>query len=274
MSTPHYQNVSIAQLQDWSKANPNRDHRVAPIRVLPPSADREERGTRMDAVCLPTYSAIPVPNLIGLMSYIRNPLFADALPSIKSTIMRDLVTTLQTETDTLAGSSFARKRRRIFDGIAAAFHGTPIKPEEWLDVYKGLAHMTQVHMVFLRHAESAEETEVVGSASKGTVSFSSDPATWDVAKPIWIVDWHGRWIAIPSDSEKRTLSSQIYEWLIAISNAHWIVEWPTVDATKEAIVEELSASPAWTVNSKKLKKDVLALQLGKYRAEKVLAGWR
>ena len=106
-NTKTYQNVSIAQLLDWSKANPNRGHLLPPILIQPTAT--EESGTPMDTVGLPTFNAVPVPNLIGLVAWIRNPDFATALPSGKATIMRELVPTLLAETDTLSGSKFARK---------------------------------------------------------------------------------------------------------------------------------------------------------------------
>jgi hypothetical protein len=268
-NTRTYQNVSIAQLLDWSKANPNRGHTLPPILIQPMAT--EESGTSMDTVGLPTFNAVPVPNLIGLVAWIRNPDFQNALPSGRSTIMRELVPTLLTETDTLSGSKFARKRRRIYDGIAAAFHETKIKEEEWMDIFCGVAHLCKVHFIFVRNSDSVEEgkekpEELLGD-SKGSISFSSDPATWDLEMPLYVVDYHGRWIGIPSNKEDRKLQSLVYDWF-QTGLTGWIVEWPSVDATKEAIVEELMTLPNWLPSHSKLKKDVLAERLGRIRAER------
>lgn len=277
-NTHTYQNVSIGQLLDWSKLNPNRGHQLPPIVITPTVTTVEDSGTAMDAVGLPTFSALPVANLIGLIAWIRNPDFANALPSGRSAIIRDLVTTLQTETETLSGSKFARKRRRIHDGIGAAFNGTPIKDEEWMDVICGVAFLSHVNMIFVRHAASVEEStdvdrpdELLG-ASKGSISFSSDPATWDKETPVHIVDWHGRWLGVPSDKEERSLQTILYSWLKS-GLTGWIVEWPSVDATKELIVEELSSFAGWMPTHSKLKKDVLAERLGRLRAERVFGSW-
>ena len=275
-NTKTYQNVSIAQLLDWSKANPNRGHLLPPILIQPTAT--EESGTPMDAVGLPTFNAVPVPNLIGLIAWIRNPDFVNALPSGRLTIMRELVPILLAETDTLSGSKFARKRRRIYDGIGAAFNGSNIKEEEWMDVVCGIAHLCKVNFIFVRSAESVEESkdidrpeELLG-ASKGSISFSSDPATWDSETPLHVVDYHGRWLAIPSDKEERPLQTLVSEWLKTGTNG-WIIEWPIVDATKEALVAELSTLPNWMPSHTKLKKDVLAERLGRIKAEQVFFSW-
>jgi hypothetical protein len=276
-NTHTYQNVSIAQLLDWSKANPNRGHQLPPILIQPIAT--EESGTPMDAVGLPTFNAVPVPNLIGLVAWIRNPDFANALPSGRATIMRELVPTLLAETDTLSGSKFARKRRRIYDGIGAAFNGTIIKEDEWMDIICGVAHLCKVNFIFVRNADSVEESkdadrpeELLG-ASKGSISFSSDPATWDGEMPLYVVDYHGRWLAVPSDKEEREIQTLVSEWLKTGAQG-WIIEWPTVDATKEALVAELSVLPNWMPTHSKLKKDVLAERLGRIRAEQVFFRWR
>ena len=278
-NTNTYQNVSIKQLLDWSKVNPNRGHQLPPIVITQTVVVDENSGTSMDAIGLPTFSAIPVPNLIGLIAYIQNPEFADALPSTRSTIIRELVTTLQTKCDGLSGSKYARKRRRIHDGIGAAFNGTPIKDEEWMDVVCGSAFLVGVNLIFVRHADSAEESKDVDrpeellGASKGSISFSSDPANWDSETPLYIVDWHGRWIAVPNDKEERPIQTLVADWLK--TGVHgWIIEWPTVDVTKDLLVEELSSFPGWMPSHSKLRKDVLAERLGRLRAERILMSWR
>ena len=263
MSTKTYQNVSIAQLLDWSKHNPNRGHILAPIRVQPVLV--EEKGTPLTPVHLPDYQSIPVPNLLGIIAYIRDPLFADASTSVKNSIIRELATALQTETETLSGSKFARKRRRIHDGIGAVFNGKPIKDEEWMDICNGCAHLAGVNFIYVRHAASLEEhvgeerpEELLG-ASKGAISFSSDPATWTSESPVWFVDWHARWIGVGE-------GVRLSRWLGEVERGGWIIDWPVVDSTKELIVQELMLDPTWMTSHAKLKKDVLAARLGRMRA--------
>jgi hypothetical protein len=266
MSAPPktYQNVSIAQLLEWSQKNPNRGHELPPIQIQ--AAATEDHGSSLKGMYLPTYSAIPVPNPIGLFAWIRDPMFADASPSVKNTIIRDLVTKLQTDCETLAGSRFARKRRRIIDGIGAVFHGTPpIKDEEFRDVLCACAHLTQTNLIFIRDAAQLEENaetkiEEFGFA-KGSVSFSSNPSSWSKETPIWLVDSHGRWLASPLTDAP--FSGQFLHWLDEMGSNGWIIEWPQVDATKDYIVEELKRHPTWKASDSKLLKGELAVRLGR-----------
>jgi len=267
-----YQNVSIAQLLEWSQKNPNRGHELPPIQIQ--ATATEDHGSSLKGMHLPTYSAIPVPNPIGIFAWIRDPMFANASASVKNTIIRDLVTKLQTDCETLAGSRFARKRRRIIDGIGAVFHGSPpLKDEEFRDVLCACAHLSEINLVFLRDATQLEENaetkvEEFGFA-KGSVSFSSDPSSWSKETPIWLVDSHGRWLASPSDDTP--FSGQFLHWLDEMGSNSWIIEWPQVDATKDYIVEELKRHPTWKASDSKLLKGELAVRLGRIRVLQTFA---
>jgi len=187
--------------------------------------------------------------------------------------MRDLATTLQTECDTLGGSPYARKRRRIHDGIGSVLHGTPVKEEDWKDLFSALGHLTGVHFVFVRDAKSVEEDkeekpeELQGS--KGSISFSTEPSTWDYEKPVWIVDYHGRWLACTEDE---TPTRQILMgWLSQVESNGWVVDWPVVDDTKEALVRALQDEVTWKSSDSKLLKAELAKRLGKIRSIRALS---
>uniref|UniRef100_A0A6C0K4L0 Uncharacterized protein n=1 Tax=viral metagenome TaxID=1070528 RepID=A0A6C0K4L0_9ZZZZ len=259
-----YQNVSIAQLLEWSQKNPNRGHELPPIQIQ--AAATEDHGSSLKGMYLPTYSAIPVSNPIGIFAWIRDPMFADASASVKNTIIRDLVTKLQTDCETLAGSRFARKRRRIIDGIGAVFHGLPpLKDEEFRDVLCACAHLSQINLVFVRDATQLEENaetkvEEFGHA-KGSVSFSSNPSSWSRETPIWLIDSHGRWLASPVDDTP--FATLFLHWLDEMGSNGWIIEWPQVDATKDYIVEELKRHPTWKASDSKLLKGDLAIRLGR-----------
>lgn len=267
-----YQNVSFSQLNDWSKYNPSRSHVLAPIKIQPVMNSATSTGSPMTDLFLPTYYAVPLQpsGILSAFAWIRDPLFMDATTSVRNSIVRVLATTLQLESDTLSGSKFARKRRRIFDGIASALHGSALKDTDWMDVFCALAHMSSVQLVFVRQAKGLEEAAEGGpvsleGASKGALSFSSDPSTWLKSIPTWIVDWHARWIAVPDDTDTVPTSERIIPWLMNTERGGWIIEWPTTDATKEQIVEELTLLPTWKSTDAKLKKDVLASRLGRAR---------
>ena len=269
-----YQNVSIGQLLDWSKRNPNRSHSLAPIRIQQTLEAKKDLGTSMAPLFLPTYSSVPVPNMLGIIAWIRDPMFADATTAVRTSIIRELATTLQTECDTLQGSPFARKRRRIHDGIGAIHNNGKIKEEDWKDIYSALGHLTGVHLVFVRDAKGIEEDredkpEELQGASKGSISFSSEPATWDPEKPVWIVDYKARWIAVTEEEE--TTREILLRWLGDIERGGWIVDWPVPDDTKEAIIRELCDDCSWRPIDSKLLKAELAKRLGRMRTIKALS---
>jgi hypothetical protein len=201
-------------------------------------------------------------------------MFADATTSVRTTLIRDLATALQEECEGLGGGPFARKRRRIHDGIGSVLHGTPVKEEDWASLMSALGHLTRVHFVYVRDAKGIEENqdtkpEELQGASKGSLSFSSDPSTWDLETPVWIVDYHARWLAVTE--EEIPTRHLLWTWLDTMSQNGWIVDWPVPDDTKEALIKELSDHITWKASDSKLLKADLARRLGRLRTMKALS---
>ena len=209
-------NVSIGQLLEWSRSNSYKHHTLAPIRTETPTADAGgDNGSPLDRIGLTGYTAVPLQpsGILGTIAWIQNPLFSDATPSMRPRILRELATSLQVETDRLSGTKLARKRRRIYDGIGALCNGAPMKDEDALDLFGGLAFLCNLQLVFVQLADSVESAATGAGAGAGagastststspdlhTLSFSSDPRTWSAEIPTWIVEAHGRWIAQPPD---------------------------------------------------------------------------
>ena len=57
-ATKVYQNVSIGQLLDWSKRNPNRGHSLEPIRIQQTVEAKKDLGTSMAPLHLPNYQSM------------------------------------------------------------------------------------------------------------------------------------------------------------------------------------------------------------------------
>jgi len=270
-----YQNVSIQQLTDWSATNPYRNHSLAPIKIQTGIA-AEDRGTSLASIGLPSYRAIPLQDMLHVFEWMRNPLYADASVGVRSSLVRDLATTFQTEADTrLGGSPYARKRRRIYDGIGALLHGAPLKDDDRTDVIGALAHLSELQLLLVKQPTTVEPVVITDQAGNSVITetpdelpsvlFSSPPTSWSSSKPTWVVDWHGRWVGVSEESEQSLLS-----WCLGLEPAKWSVKWPIVEATKEAIVQELSTTASWKATDSKLKKDVLALRLGRIRVLQTL----
>jgi hypothetical protein len=268
-ATKVYQNVSIQQLTDWSATNPYRNHSLAPIKIQTGGVVQEQ-GTSLASIGLPDYTAIPVQGMLHVFEWMRNPLFSDASVSVRASFVRTLATTFQTEVDTLlAGSPYARKRRRIYDGVGALLHGTPLlKDDERLDIVGALAHLSGLQLLLVKQpttegqVAAATETTEPSDPVPPTLLFSSPPTTWSASVPTWVIDWHGRWVGI---TDELNPLQPLLSWALHLDPNQWHVQWPTVEGTKEDIVKELSTTSTWKATDSKLKKDVLALRLGRIR---------
>lgn len=279
-------NVSIAQLLEWSQTNSYKHHTLVPIRTEIPVEGPDTTGSPLERLKLPTYSAIPLQpsGMLSAIAFVRDPLFSEATPNMRAGMLRELATKLQMETDSLAGGRWARKRKRIYDGIGALANGAPMKDEDAYELFCGLAAVCDFQFVFVRFADSVDEKGIgargggagagagagaaaaAGAEGDGSITFSSDPCTWSLDKPTWIVDVHGRWIALPPEAEGPVVR-RLSAWLSDLEETRkWTVAWPEAEGTKTEIVAALQESPAWQSAHSKLLKDELARRLGRWRS--------
>ena len=286
MTTPakKYQNVSYNELLAYSQHNPNRSS------VLP-SFDgvnvplKEEHGVSSDFMGLIGYAAtnLTPASILSVMACIADPGYYSLLPqNVRTQHIIDLSTKLQEQTDNLKNTSLLRKRKKIYDLIGAAYNGSAFQDKDYLDLYHGLAHMNQLQFILLKETvQDAIEEGKTGEVYKGTdekstevkgeIIFSSDPSNWKRDYPVWVADYRGRWVAISEESTP--LHPLVGEWLTAMEQKAWIIQWHEVDGTKTELVEKLSAMPGWQETDKKHLKDVLALRLGRANAMKLFTSW-
>ena len=286
MTTPakKYQNVSYNELINYSQHNPNRSS-------LLPSFDgvnvplKEEHGVSSDFMGLIGYAAtnLTPASILSVMACIADPGYYSLLPqNVRTQHIIDLSTKLQEQTDNLKNTSLLRKRKKIYDLIGAAYNGSAFQDKDYLDLYHGLAHMNQLQFILLKETvQDAIEEGKTGEVYKGTdekstevkgeIIFSSDPSNWKRDYPVWVADYRGRWVAISEESTP--LHPLVGEWLTAMEQKAWIIQWHEVDGTKTELVEKLSAMPGWQETDKKHLKDVLALRLGRANAMKLFTSW-
>jgi hypothetical protein len=177
-------------------------------------------------------------------------------------MLREFATALQEKTDTLQGTSLARKRRKIHDWIGAIAGGSQIKDEDWEDCYGCISLLQGIQLVLVRRQTTEEGEEVVGTGFKGEISFATNPMNWSGNKPVWIADYRGRWLGTPIDSAENLVGAAVSIWLSSLETSGWIVHWPEADGTKEEIMTELKSSPTWQTSDTKLKKEILSKRLG------------
>jgi hypothetical protein len=194
-------------------------------------------------------------------------------------------TKLQQQTDDLKNTSLARKRKKIHDLIAVSYNGGTFQEKDYLDLYHGLSLMTKQHFILLKEAvqdhiedplserRGMDHEAKCESSHKGEIVFSSDPTTWKHDHTLWVADYRGRWVAIPSEIHAQPLSTIAADWLCTMEQHGWTVQWPEIEATKIELIEQLSGLPTWKETDRKLTKDVLSVRLGRALSLQVFATW-
>jgi hypothetical protein len=275
MTTPakKYQNVSYKELIGFSEHNPNR-HRVLESIELPTTLS----DTSMDKLYLTGYTSLNLnpTGILSVMVCISDPALYSLSPEhTRIEKLIELSTSLQQQTDGLKNTSLLRKRKKIHDLIAASYNGSKMEEKDYLDLYHGLSIMTQNQFILLKETvqDSIEDGVQYDSAMKGEILFSSDPTTWKRDHPIWIADYRGRWVALPTEINAQLLTTFLPQWLTTIEQHGWIVQWPSIDLPKNELVERLSVMPSWKETDKKLLKDTLSARLGKALALQLFTSW-
>ena len=271
-----YQNVSIKDLLSYSNNNSNRNRTLDSIEIV---SDKSSQETSLDKLGLKGYNAFNL-NPSGIMSlfsciqdhgtyYISN-------NGARQQLIIDNTTKLQEQTDTLKNTALGRKRRKIHDLIGASFNRSAFEDKDYLELFSGISLMRDIHFVLIKsiiqdNIEGAEKQ--YDSSLKGEIVFSSDPSTWKKENPIWVADYRGHWVAIPSDEGAQDISKLLANWLSTIEQTGWVIQWPEADGTKTEIVEQLSVLPTWQITDKKLVKDILAVRLGRANCIKLFTKW-
>ena len=275
MTTPRkqYQNVSFGELIAFSKQNPNRHRMLESIEVLHDTIDPS-----LDSFHLPGYTSFNVnpAGIVNILSCISDPQFYSLAPA--NARMQQLIeysTKLQQQTDDLKNTSLARKRKKIYDLIGVSYNGGAFQEKDYLDLYHGLSLMTKQHFILIKEAvqDHIEDETKCKSSHKGEIIFSSDPVTWKHDHTLWVADYRGRWVAIPSEIHAQPLSTIVADWLCTMEQHGWTVQWPEIEATKIELVEQLSRLPTWKETDRKLTKDVLSVRLGRALSLRVFTNW-
>ena len=263
-----FQNISYAELLACAENNPNRSRTLAPILRV------NTEDTSMLTLCLPGYSScmLTPANHLSVIACIQDPIYYSlAAPNARLQQLIDLSTSLQLRTDELKTSSLMRKRKKIYELIGAVYNGAHLDDKDNAELYAGLGHMCEIQFVLMKEAihDKIEDDSapIVEDAVKGEVIFSSDPTTWSREKPVWIADFRGRWVAVPTEGGTVCL----LDWLNGIEQRGWIIQWPLVEGTKVELIERLSALPSWKETDRKLIKDVLAQRMGRILTQEIAA---
>lgn len=279
--TMQKQSVCFAELLEWSQTNPNKSKTLAPIEIF--SEDQVLRRRDADAkidrsletIQLPAFESITLSpsGILSAIAFMTDETYAYSPVRIRNTMLRELATTLQQNTDNLSGTSLARKRKRIHDGVAALANASAVKPEEWIDLFSSLAIMNKLQIIFIQMSKvevtaTHSEEEEGDNTNEKAIYFSSDPDTWTNVNKTWIVDYYGRWIATPKNEQS---FETLRDWIEDIEIHGWNVHWHyDASVTKDILIEQLSSLPGWQKDHAKLKKDILLARLAKYKAQNAI----
>ena len=267
-----YQNLSFNELIAFSEQNPNR---TASLKMQEVKQTDERTLHKLD---LPDYisSIIQPAGILGICTCITDPnYYYMALPNVRTQMLIDLATALQQKSDELKTSSIARKRKKIYDLIGAAYNMSNMTDKDYTDLFQGVSVLLHLQFVIIKERvqETIEDDVQSDSALKGEVLFGTNPINWIRDQPIWIVDYRGRWIATPHTVGPEHIYGALHEWLSTIQQKGWIIQWPEIDATKTELVAQLTEYPGWQEADRKLSKDILSVRLGKAQTLATFAGF-
>lgn len=271
-----YQNYRFDELIAFSKQNPHRARALAPIGVFTAQSDASQEttfsGYGLDGYTV--YDLQPT-GLLSMLVCMEDPqAYSLSTPSIRIQQTIEYCTQLQQKTDELRNGPLARKRKKIYELLAAIYNeSTKLEEKDYLDLFHALEYFKGCHFILMnRVVQESMETDQKEENKKSQIQFSSNPICWKRNQPIWIADIRCRWIAIPTDTSVE-LHTQLHSWLPHMESREWEIQWPEVEGTKTEMVEQLSALSTWQETDKKLTKDILAVRLGKHRALALFEKW-
>jgi hypothetical protein len=277
MTTPakQYQNVSYKELIQYSTNNPNRTNKLDSIEII---ATKPAEDTSLNKLGLKGYRAFNLnpTGVLSLMACIADPSYYSlSSKNVRTQTIIELATSLQEETETMKNTELSRKRRKVHDLIGASYNGSQLEEKDYLDLFHGISFMRNIHFILMKEAiqEGVEEGTKSNSALKGEIVFSSDPVCWKKENPVWIADYRARWVAVPSEQESQDLHTFLATWISTIEQQGWIIQWPTIEATKTELVEQLSTLPTWQVTDKKLTKEILSGRLSRAKTIQLFTQW-
>jgi len=285
-----YQNYRFDELIAFSQQNPHRARRLTSLEITDTSVctgtgkgQGKEQGqgqgkrqeNTMEGYGLQGYTVYDLQpaGLLNLVACMEDPhAYALSTPAIRAQQAIEWCTRLQQRTDDFKSGPLARKRKRVYELLGAIYNGsTTLDEKDYADLFLALETLQECHFVWMNRAVQ-ESMESDAKHQENRMGFSSSPLTWKRDRPIWLVDGHCRWMAVPTDTTE-PLGTTLARWLPTMAEKGWTIEWPEVEGTKTDIVEQLMALGAWQEGDKKIVKDVLAARLGKEKTLERFRNW-
>ena len=273
-----YQNYRFDELIAFAQQNPHRTRQLTPLEVLEQECGRKktEKDTSLSGFGLQGYTVFDLQptGLISMMVCMDDPhAYALSTPAIRSQQTIEHCTLLQQRTDELRNGPLMRKRKRIYELLGAIYNESiQLDEGDYIDLFRAMEVFQDAHFVLITRAVQGT-MESDSKDHQNTIGFSSSPLLWKRDRPVWLVDAHGRWIAVPTDTG-RPLAAELADWLPHMAEKGWLIQWPDTEGSKTEIVEQLIALGAWQESDKKLIKDTLSARLGKEKTMDLFRKWK
>jgi hypothetical protein len=276
MTTPQkkYQNISFKELILLSENNP---HSKSKLDLIENIVIKPLQETTLDNIGLDEYKAynLTPSGILSLLVCINDPdYYSLSTKNFRSQQIIELATKLQLDTEQLKNSSIYRKRKKLYDLIGDVYNGKKLEEKDYIDLYSGISFLRDIQFILIKSNEQdvIEEGVDTNTNIKGEILFATDPINWKLDKPVYIVDYYSRWVAIPNKREEQ-LHTKLLNWISTMEDLGWIINWTEIEGTKVEIVEELSKTINWKETDKKLSKSILSSRLGRYKTIRLFTDW-
>lgn len=200
---------------------------------------------------------------VEIILMLKNEEYSTMQQSFKDKQFQEKSLELQKRIDNeLKGTSYARQRKRLLESFGSDGGGAPlaitIKDPLIADV---LSYLEELQFIMFKHDNDIH-----------TVSFvPADPRNWSHDKNTYIIDCNNIGFTGISTNIPFKIMSNYIQYL-ELSDPVCIINWPSSDGTKEELVDILSG--IGSIDSKKEKKDVLAMKVGRHMTMKNFTSWK
>jgi len=214
----------LHKIQAWAAQNPHRTLKVFPIEISVVSDTQE--GQEAPATLPGGWSPTPLepPGPVSLYLWKTDPEFRAATPSVRRTILRDMILKITERADAeLRGIKWQRKK--ILEQVAAQQTSAVSPPMD--------THELDIGMCALFGYQKVS----VDEANKKIRFFPADPRTWSTELPVWGATTGSR--AVLHAPQEGSVGKGLAAWVGEREQDGWKIDWPEAEGTLEEIKNKM-----------------------------------
>lgn len=220
-------------------------------------SDTNETDEIPSTVCGWIPTPIEPPGPVAAILWKTNPEFRAGTLSVRKTILRETIITLQERVDReLKGHRWSRKK--ITEQLVAQQSSNASPPQNTRELNDALAFLYQVQFVF------------VDEANKKISWSPEDVRTWSTERPVWALSLGSR--AIFHGPGEESVAKKLSHWMSERELEKWKIHWPTAEGTMETLklrYSEINMGTTFRID--KPKKADYASAVGRIEAIKSIA---